>query len=134
MTHLHKASRWAGVAAVSAMLLSGGPAYAEANEYFKCTMDEDTKTEDLVDLGKDFVGLLDANGQSGVRVAFLFPLYSADISQGSFFWQATAANFAGLGALNDFWDSDANKKIRLRWEDLVEDCENSSVYNVVRVE
>lgn len=134
MTITSKTARRAGFAVVAAMLFASAPALGEANEYFNCTLDEDAKTEDLVKLGKDFTALLEANGQTGVRIAFLFPLYSADISRGSFFWQATAANFAGLGAMNDFWDTDASADIRKRWTKLTSNCKTSSAYAVVRAE
>lgn len=135
MTHLHKTARWAGVAAVSAMLLSGGPALGEANEYFKCTLKEGVKTEALTELGKDFVALAGKHGHKDYSLAFLFPVFAADISRGSFFWQGTAPNLAGIGAINDFWeDEDDNEDIRKRWRAMIDDCESSSIFVVVRAE
>lgn len=33
-----------------------------------------------------------------------------------------------MGAFNDYWDTDANKKHRGKYLALVEDCESSSLY------
>ena len=135
MTYFTKTARRAGLAAVAAMMLTSAPALGEANEYFKCTLKEGVETEALVTLGKDFVAQAAKNGHADFSVAFLFPVFAADISRGSFFWQGTAPNIAGIGAINDYWeDSDANADIRKRWGELLVGCESSSVFVVMRPE
>lgn len=110
-------------------------ASAQAVEFFKCTLAEGASIQQLTEATRAF--LKDAEGvpaMEGYSVRFLTPLYASDISHGSFYWVGIAADFAALGAANDYWDSEANAAHRRRFGELSSDCEASSAYRAHPVE
>ena len=105
-------------------------ARAEAVEFFKCKLADGATIAQLVELANNFEGVAAENGLEGINVAFLTPLYSSDLSEGTFWWVGMAPNYAGAGQINDIWDSDAGEPTRDRWDELVSSCENSSLYRL----
>lgn len=121
----------AAIAAVTGFAISAQPADAAAREFFKCKLADGVSMDDMGGLVKDFNKIASDNGFADYQAELLSPLFSGDISRGTFFWQGNAPNFERIGALNDWWDkSDANADIRKRWREMT-DCEFSSLYDVI---
>ncbi len=124
-----------GVAAIAVSILLQGAniqaAKAEAAaavEFFKCTLVEGKNMDDLVAVTKALLKTAKENGIENYSVRFITPLYSTDISRGTHYWVGIAPNAAEMGAFNDYWDTDANKKHREKYRELTEKCEASSLY------
>lgn len=121
----------AAIAAVTSYAMSAQPADAAAREFFKCKLADGVSMEDMAGLVKDVTKIATANGLGDYHAELLLPLFSSDISKGTFYWQGNAPNFERIGAANDWWEnSDANADIRKRWGEMT-DCENSSLYKVI---
>lgn len=121
-----------GVTAITAAILLQGAsiptAKAAAVEFFKCTLAEGAKVSDLVTVTKAMLTTAKENGIENYSVRFMSPLYSSDISRGTHYWVGIAPNAAEMGAFNDYWESDTNKKHRGKFRELTEDCEASSMH------
>ncbi len=108
-------------------------AQAAAAEFFKCTLAEDATMEQLVTATEAFLATAKENGHEGYSVRFLSPLFSSDISPGTFWWVGVGPNLAAIGAINDYWTSNANKEHRDRFGELSPSCETSSLHVVTNV-
>lgn len=105
-------------------------AQASARDFFKCKLVEGAKQEAMEKLASDFMDVLRKEKVKGYKLELLWPLYSQDISRGSFYWSGTAANASEIAGMEEFWgDSDANKNIRKRFGEIAS-CESSSIYMV----
>ncbi|GEM_PF-4511290 len=108
-------------------------ARADAREYFKCKLTDGTEGAALEELANDFMKIARAEGFKDYSMEFLWPLFSQDISRGSFYWSGKAPNAARIGALNDFWEgSKANADIRARFRKMAT-CETSSLYMTTEI-
>ncbi len=108
-------------------------AQASAAEFFKCKLAEDATMEQLVTATEAFLAAAKENGHEGYSVRFLSPLFSSDISPGTFWWVGVGPNLAAIGAINDYWTSDANKEHRDRFGELSAGCTVSSLHVVTNV-
>ncbi|MCB2112332.1 MAG: hypothetical protein KDD85_02150 [Parvularculaceae bacterium] len=108
--------------------MTASPANASAVEFFKCTLEENATMSQLVAATKAMLKDAHANDHAGVGVYYLNPLYSSDISRGVFYWVGVAEDAGAIGAFNDYWESDANKKHRDKFVELSSGCESSSLH------
>lgn len=108
-------------------------AQASAAEFFKCKLAEDATMEQLVTATEAFLAAAKENGHEGYSVRFLSPLFSSDISPGTYWWVGVGPNLAAIGAINDYWTSDANKEHRDRFGELSPSCETASLHVVTNV-
>ena len=110
-----------------------GAVNASAAEFFKCKFAEGATMDQLVEATAAFLVDAKANGHEDYSVRFLSPVYSSDITAGTFWWVGVALNLAGAGAINDYWDSDANTAHRERFGELSTGCSMSSLHVVTNV-
>ncbi len=116
--------------ALGAGAFTAGEARADSAEFFKCTMAEGGSLEALVQIGSDAEKRMAENGLENYHVAIMTPLFSSDLSEGTFYWIGVANDFAGAGMANDIWESSANDDIRARWDEQITGCESSSLHRV----
>lgn len=103
-------------------------AQANAVEFFKCKLAEKATMDQLVTATKAMLKDAKAKGHAEYGVYFLNPLYSTDISSGTFYWVGVGPSAGAVGAFNDYWESEANKKHRDRFGELSAGCESSSLH------
>jgi hypothetical protein len=124
----------AAIAVAAAINMAAiGAAQASAAEFFKCKLAEDATMEQLVTATEAFVVTAKENGHEDYSVRFLSPVYSSDVSRGTFWWVGVGPNLAALGAINDYWESDANTEHRDRFRELSTGCETASLHVLTRV-
>jgi hypothetical protein len=117
-----------------AVIVSGGmslavaPAEASTLEYFKCKLADNATMEQLNAAASAMLKDAKANGLGDYKLYFLNPLYTSDISKGVFFWVGVSPNALRLGAYNDFWKADANRKHRERFDALIKGCDSAGVH------
>ncbi|PCI32754.1 MAG: hypothetical protein COB54_06565 [Alphaproteobacteria bacterium] len=105
-------------------------AQAAARDFFKCKLVEGAKQEAMEKVAADFMKIVRKEKIKGYSMELLWPLYSQDISRGSFYWSGTAPNAAKVAGMEEFWgDNDANKDVRKRFGEIAS-CESSSIYMV----
>lgn len=108
-------------------------AQAAAAEFFKCKLAEDATMEQLVTATEAFLATAKENGHEGYSVRFLSPVFSRDTSRGTFWWVGVAPDLTAIGAINDYWPSDANTEHRDRFRELSADCTVASLHVVTNV-
>ena len=108
-------------------------AQAEAAAFFKCKFAEGATMEQLVTATEAFVAAAKENGHEGYSVRFLSPVFASDITRGTFWWVGVGPNLAAIGAINDYWDSEANTEHRDRFGELSADCTVASLHVVTNV-
>ena len=108
-------------------------AQAEARDFFKCKLTDGVKQEEMEKLAADFMAVVRKEGMKGYKTELFWPLYSQDISRGTFFWSSTAPNAAKVAGMEEFWgDSDANKDIRKKFGEMAR-CEHGSIFLVSNI-
>lgn len=115
-------------------LVTTNSAQASAAEFFKCKLAEDATIEQLVEATAAFLEDAHANGHEGYSVRFLSPVFSGDISPGVFWWVGVGPSLGAVGALNDYWQSEANTEHRDRFRELTSGCEMSSLHAITNVD
>lgn len=108
-------------------------AQASAAAFFKCKFAQGATMDQLVEATAAFVAAAKEDGHEGYSVRFLSPVFASDISPGTFWWVGVAGNLAAIGAINDYWDSDANTEHRDRFGELSAGCSVSSLHVVTEV-
>ena len=108
-------------------------AQAAAAAFFKCKFADGATMAQLVTATEAFVATVKENGHEGYSVRFLSPVFSSDISPGTFWWVGVGPDLATIGAINDFWDSEANTVHRERFGELSSGCTTSSLHVVTNV-
>lgn len=126
----------AAVIAVGAgvTLAPTGSAQAAAAEFFKCKLAEDVTMEQLVEATAAFLEDAHKNGHEGYSVRFLSPVFSGDISPGTFWWVGVGPTMGAVGALNDYWEGEANTEHRDQFRELTGGCEMSSMHVITNVD
>ncbi len=115
------------------LALSSIAAQADARDFFKCKLVEGAKQETMEKVAADYMALVRKEGIKGYSMELLWPMYSQDISRGTFYWSGTAPTAAKIAGMEEFWgDSDANKDIRKRFGDIAR-CESGSIYMVTKI-
>lgn len=131
---IDKATSMMAAAIVSCgMSLAATPTEASAVEFFKCTLAPDATMDQLVTVAKAMLKDAKANGFADYTLHFHNPLYSEDISNGTFYWVGDSPNALRLGAYNDYWNADANKTHRDRFRELIKDCDSAGLHWSVAV-
>jgi len=116
--------------ALFTLSISSLSAQAGARDFFKCKLTEGVKQADMEKLATDFMAVIRKEGMKGYQTELLWPLYSQDISRGSFYWSTSSPSAAKSAGLEEFWgDSEANKDVRERFGKMAQ-CESGSVYTV----
>jgi hypothetical protein len=126
---IHKIMKMMAAVIVSGCLsVAATPAEASTLEYFKCKLADNVTMDQLNAAASAMLKDAKANGVGDYKLYFLNPLYTSDISKGVFFWVGVSPNALRLGAYNDFWKADANKKHRDRFDALIKDCDSAGAH------
>ena len=115
------------------LALSSIAAQADAREYYKCKLADGVPMEELEKVANDFMKIARMEGFKDYSMELLWPMFSEDISRGTFYWAGIAPNASRIGAINEYWyKSEANADIRKRFGTLTT-CESSSMYMVTKI-
>ena len=118
---------------LSCAALSPFQALAEVAESYKCKMNTGVTRAQIVDMGESYIKLGEAKNYTDFHLSILFPMYSDDMSVGTFFWNGTSPSMATLEEAITIWESADNAEAQTLWGQYVEDCESASLYSSVSV-
>ena len=118
---------------LSCAALSPLQALAEVAESYKCKMNTGVTRAQIVDMGESYIKVGEAKNYTDFQLSILFPMYSDDMSVGTFFWNGTSPSMATLEEAITIWESTDNAAAQALWVQYVEDCESASLYSAVSV-
>ena len=118
---------------LSCAALSPFQALAEVAESYKCKMNTGVTRAQIVDMGESYIKVGEAKNYTDFHLSILFPMYSDDMSVGTFFWNGTSPSMTTLEEAITIWESADNAAAQALWVQYVEDCESASLYSAVSV-
>jgi hypothetical protein len=118
---------------LSCAALSPFQALAEVAESYKCKMNTGVTRAQIVDMGESYIKVGEAKNYTDFHLSILFPMYSDDMSVGTFFWNGTSPSMATLEEAITIWESTDNAAAQALWVQYVADCESASLYSAVSV-
>ena len=118
---------------LSCAALNPFQALAEVAESYKCKMNTGVTRAQIVDMGESYIKVGEAKNYTDFHLSILFPMYSDDMSVGTFFWNGTSPSMATLEEAITIWESADNAAAQALWVQYVEDCESASLYSAVSV-
>ena len=118
---------------ISYAALSPHQAIAEVAESYKCKMNAGVTRAQIVAMGESYIKVGEAKNYTDFHLSILFPMYSDDMSVGTFFWNGTSPSMATLEEAITIWESADNAAAQALWVQYVEDCESASLYSAVSV-
>ena len=118
---------------LSCATLSPFQALAEVAESYKCKMNSGVTRAQIVAMGESYIKVGEAKNYTDFHLSILFPMYSDDMSVGTFFWNGTSPSMATLEEAITIWESTDNAAAQALWAQYVEDCESASLYSAVLV-
>ena len=118
---------------LSCAALNPFQALAEVAESYKCKMNTGVTRAQIVDMGESYIKVGEAKNYTDFQLSILFPMYSDDMSVGTFFWNGTSPSMATLEEAITIWESTDNAAAQALWVQYVEDCESASLYSAVSV-
>jgi hypothetical protein len=118
---------------LSCAALSPFQALAEVAESYKCKMNTGVTRAQIVDMGESYIKVGEAKNYTDFHLSILFPMYSDDMSVGTFFWNGTSPSMATLEEAITIWESTDNAEAQALWVQYVADCESASLYSAVSV-
>lgn len=118
---------------LSCAALNPFQALAEVAESYKCKMNTGVTRAQIVDMGESYIKVGEAKNYTNFRLSILFPMYSDDMSVGTFFWNGTSPSMATLEEAITIWESTDNAEAQALWVQYVADCESASLYSAVSV-
>ena len=118
---------------LSCATLSPFQALAEVAESYKCKMNSGVTRAQIVAMGESYIKVGEAKNYTDLHLSILFPMYSDDMSVGTFFWNGTSPSMATLEEAITIWESTDNAAAQALWAQYVEDCESASLYSAVSV-
>ncbi len=118
---------------VSCASLGSYHAVAEVAESYKCKMNPGVTREQIAEMGDLYIKVGEAQDYADFHLSILFPMYSDDMSVGTFYWNGTSPSMAALEEAITIWESADNAEAQTLWVQYVEDCESASLYSSVSV-
>ena len=118
---------------LSCAALNPFQALAEVAESYKCKMNTGVTRAQIVDMGESYIKVGEAKNYTDFHSSILFPMYSDDMSVGTFYWNGTSPSMATLEEAITIWESPDNAAAQALWVQYVEDCESASLYSAVSV-
>jgi hypothetical protein len=118
---------------LSCAALNPFQALAEVAESYKCKMNTGVTRAQIVDMGESYIKVGEAKNYTDFHLSILFPMYSDDMSVGTFFWNGTSPSMATLEEAITIWESTDNAAAQALWVQYVADCESASLYSAVSV-
>jgi hypothetical protein len=89
--------------------------------------------EQIAEMGDLYIKVGEAQDYTDFHLSILFPMYSDDMSVGTFYWNGTSPSMAALEEAITIWESADNAEAQTLWVQYVEDCESASLYSSVSV-
>jgi len=129
---MKKAMRILAVCMGAAMM----PAYqaaAEVAESYKCKMKTGVSRAQLAEMAETYIGVGESKNFTDFKLSILFPMYSDDISTGTFYWNGTSTTMTALEQAIAIWEGPDNKAAQTLWLQYVEGCESASLYSAVPI-
>ena len=118
---------------ISYAVFSPYQAAAEVAESYKCKMNDGVTRAQIVEMGDLYLKVGETKNYTDFHLSILFPMYSDDMSVGTFFWNGTSPSMATLEEAITIWESPDNAAAQALWVQYVEDCESASLYSAVSV-
>ena len=84
-------------------------------------------------MGDLYLKVGETKNYTDFHLSILFPMYSDDMSVGTFYWNGTSPSMATLEEAITIWESEDNSAAQALWVKYVEDCESASLYSSVSV-
>ena len=113
--------------------MPGYQAAAEVAESYKCKMKAGVSREQIVEMGETYLGVGESKNFTDFKLSILFPMYSDDISIGTFFWNGTSSTLTALEEAIAIWEGADNSDAQTLWVKYVEDCESASLYSSIPI-
>ena len=113
-------------------LLIASSLSAEVAESYKCKLKDGVSRDQIIGLGESYIAVGKKENMD-FELSILFPMYSADISNGTFYWNGTSSNLKSLGDAIKIWESQDNIAAINRWVEIVDNCEDSSLFSSHKV-
>ena len=118
---------------LAGMLMTGYQAAAEVAESYKCKMKAGVNREQIAEMGETYIGVGESKNFTDFKLSILFPMYSDDISIGTFFWNGTSPTLTALEQAIAIWEGADNSAARTLWVKYVKDCESASLYRSIPI-
>lgn len=118
---------------LAGVLMPGYQATAEVAESYKCKMKAGVSREQIVEMGETYIGVGESKNFTDFKLSILFPMYSDDISVGTFFWNGTSPTLTALEEAIAIWEGADNSDAQTLWVKYVEDCESASLYSSIPI-
>ena len=106
--------------------------YAEVAESYKCKLKDGVSRDQIISLGEGYIETGKKENMD-FKLSILFPMYSGDISNGIFYWNGTSSSLKSLEEAIKIWESEDNIKAINRWVEIVDNCENASLFTSYKV-
>lgn len=113
--------------------LGSYPAIAEVAESYKCKMNPGVTRKQIAEMGSLYIKVGEAQNYTDFHLSILFPMYSDDMSMGTFFWNGTSPSMTALEEAIAIWESPDNAEAQALWLEYVEDCESASLFNAMSI-
>ena len=84
-------------------------------------------------MGETYLGVGESKNFTDFKLSILFPMYSDDISIGTFFWNGTSPTLTALEKAIAIWEGADNSDAQTLWVKYVEDCESASLYSSIPI-
>ena len=84
-------------------------------------------------MGRLYIKVGVAQDYTDFHLSILFPMYSDDMSMGTYFWNGTSPSMTALEEAIAIWESPDNAEAQALWLEYVEDCESASLFNAMSI-
>jgi hypothetical protein len=118
---------------IAGVMMPGYQAVAEVAESYKCKMKAGVSREQLAEMGETYIGVGESKNFTDFKLSILFPMYSDDISTGTFFWNGTSTTMTALEQAIAIWEGPDNSEAQTLWLQYVEGCESASLFSAVTI-
>ncbi|MEH6637179.1 MAG: hypothetical protein V7700_16790 [Halioglobus sp.] len=108
-------------------------AMAEVAESYKCKTNPGVSRQQIADMGTSYIEVGRAKGYDDFHLTLQFPMYAADMSNGTFYWNGTSPTMATMEEAIAIWVSAENSEALSMWVELVQDCESASLYSSIPI-
>lgn len=115
------------------LTLASFQASAEVAESYKCKMNAGVTRAQIAEMGEMYIKLGESKNVSDFQLSILFPMYTSDMSAGTFFWNGTSPSLSRLEEAIAIWESPENSQAQTLWLKYVKDCESASLFSAIPI-
>ena len=108
-------------------------AVADVAESYKCKMNAGVTRAQIAEMGETYIKLGESKNFSDFQLSILFPMYTSDMSAGTFFWNGTSPSLSRLEEAIAIWESPENSETQTLWLKYVKDCESASLFSSIPI-